>query len=342
MRRRAPALLLVVAVSAIVAMTATGAGLFVAPVPLGQGLLRAIRVVAGVAALGGLAVLVVRGAGLRSRGDPESDTTGGSLGAAAVIMGVIALMAWLAPGPRSGSEPGLETGAPSEQAGESRGAATGTGLVPPWGGRTGAGEGAGSRGPGQGTGDRLAGQSGAGNPAGDYARSAGDLLRRVGTLLMLLLLVFAAVFGIRTLGGRAAQPPPDPEAITPIAAVAAEAGLMASLGDVSFEGKDPRGQITVAYRRLLAALAAAGAPREPQEAPYEYLLRALGPLGVRAEPMHTLTGLYVMAEFSDHPVTEHRRARAVEALEAGLLGLRTASAANPAPESQPVPEAVRG
>jgi hypothetical protein len=66
-------------------------------------------------------------------------------------------------------------------------------------------------------------------------------------------------------------------------------------------------------------------PREPQEAPYEYLYRVLVPLGVRAEPMYRLTGLFVAAQFSAHPVRERDREAAANALEAGLLSLRSAA-----------------
>jgi hypothetical protein len=111
-----------------------------------------------------------------------------------------------------------------------------------------------------------------------------------------------------------------------IAVADAAAGLEASLGEVACNGDDPRGQITAAFRSLLSALAAAGVPREPQEAPYEYMHRVLGPLGVRQEPMHRLTGLFVAAQFSAHPVTERHREAAADALEAGLRSIRAAAA----------------
>ncbi|MEJ2677936.1 MAG: DUF4129 domain-containing protein, partial [Gemmatimonadota bacterium] len=56
--------------------------------------------------------------------------------------------------------------------------------------------------------------------------------------------------------------------------------------------------------------------------PYEHLDRALGPLHVEPGPMHRLAELYVIAQFSEHPVTEAHRATAAEALEASLNGLQ--------------------
>jgi hypothetical protein len=122
----------------------------------------------------------------------------------------------------------------------------------------------------------------------------------------------------------------------PIAAADAEAGLEASLDELSDYGGSARERITVAYRRLLAALAAAGAPRLPHEAPYEHLHRALGPLEVSPGPMHRLAELYVLAHFSEHPITEQHRAEAAAVLEHALTSLRAAGrAAAPAVKNAP-------
>ena len=108
----------------------------------------------------------------------------------------------------------------------------------------------------------------------------------------------------------------------------AEAGLVASLAEVSGKGRDPRSQITAAYLSLLSALSEAGAPRQAHEAPHEHLRRTLGPLGVRAGPVHELpTGLYVMAQFSLRPVTDRHRAGAAQALEISLASIREYQAA---------------
>jgi hypothetical protein len=151
------------------------------------------------------------------------------------------------------------------------------------------------------------------------------MMVQAGNLLMLVLLFVAGLLGFRMLTGRGLAEDGDGARDPPIGAADAAAGLAASLGEVAFDGDDPRGQITAAYRRLLSALAAAGVPREPQEAPYEYLYRVLGPLGVQAAPMHRLTGLHVAAQFGSHPMTEQDRAAAADALEEGLRGLRAAA-----------------
>lgn len=102
----------------------------------------------------------------------------------------------------------------------------------------------------------------------------------------------------------------------------AEAGLLGSLAEITRDSGDVRTQITLAYRHLLAALAEIGVGREPYQAPHEYLYRVLGPLGVRAEPLHELTQLYVLAQFSEHPLTPAHRAAAVDALESSLEQLQ--------------------
>ena len=48
----------------------------------------------------------------------------------------------------------------------------------------------------------------------------------------------------------------------------------------------------------------------------------LGPLGVRSAPLHELAELFVFARFSQHPVTDHHRARAIAALGEALADLR--------------------
>jgi hypothetical protein len=158
--------------------------------------------------------------------------------------------------------------------------------------------------------------------------------------LVLALATVAGALGVRAWqrGWRLTRPRVRIEAADPlpVAADAAEAGLGASL-DVALEPADGepemRGRIVAAYARLLDALAEAGGPRLPQEAPHEHLDRVLGPLGVRPGPLHELAALFVLARFSTHPVTGEHRAAAVAALEAAIADLRTGAPARPAEDS---------
>ena len=338
-RRSVSVVLLVVLTSAVVAVAAGGSGLFVPSAVPGEGWLRPVRLAGAAAAIAGMVLLLVRGRQLRAEEERDFNATGSALAGAAMIMSVVALLAFLAPRVGFGRDAGPD-GGPGRAGGEGGEARSGIWSLPPMPGAAGSARGSGRRDRRPGTGPgRSSRQAVAGESGGAPTLSGGTLLEKVGNPLLLVVLLLAAVIGLRILTGRGGEeefgPEPEPEAEPPVAAVDAEAGLLASLDDVAFEGRDPREQITIAYRRLLRALAGAGAPREPQEAPHEYLLRALGPLGVRPEPMHRLTGLYVMAQFSEHPITERHRTGAVEALEAGLLDLRAriAASAGPVPQS---------
>jgi len=149
----------------------------------------------------------------------------------------------------------------------------------------------------------------------------GSPLQRIARSILPLLLLLVAALAFRSMTRRPTlqfEIMLDP----PVARTAAEAGLAASLVEMAGDHPDPRRQITTAYRRLLAALSDAGAPRRPQEAPHEYLHRVLGPLGVRPDALHRLTGLYVLAQFSERPITSGHRAAAAAALDASLSDLR--------------------
>jgi hypothetical protein len=77
---------------------------------------------------------------------------------------------------------------------------------------------------------------------------------------------------------------------------------------------DPRRAVIAAYARLEGALASSGLPRRPAETPEEYVVRVLGALAVRRGPVRELTGLYERAKFSQHPIDEPMRERAIAAL----------------------------
>jgi Domain of unknown function (DUF4129) len=156
-----------------------------------------------------------------------------------------------------------------------------------------------------------------------------DLVPLIQTVVLAAVLALAAYAMVRLVGWRriaswwrAARPAaPEIRPGTPIDVAAAEAGLEASL-DAATSGLAPRDAISDAYARLLAALDEAGAGRRPAEAPHEHLDRVLGPLGVRSAPLHELAELFVFARFSQHPVTDAHRARAVAALGEALADLR--------------------
>jgi hypothetical protein len=62
------------------------------------------------------------------------------------------------------------------------------------------------------------------------------------------------------------------------------------------------------------ALARAGLPRHPAEAPFEYVERALGSLETSAESVRRLTALFEWAKFSQHEPEPEMRDEAIDAL----------------------------
>jgi hypothetical protein len=89
--------------------------------------------------------------------------------------------------------------------------------------------------------------------------------------------------------------------------------LTESAGDLSSMA-DPRQAVIAAYARLLDGLQDVGAGRRPAEAPFEYVTRVLGELGVRGAPLERLTTLFAEARFSTHDITESDRIAALDAL----------------------------
>lgn len=82
---------------------------------------------------------------------------------------------------------------------------------------------------------------------------------------------------------------------------------------------DPRRAVIAAYARMERALAAHGLPREPFEAPLEYLDRAseelLEPLPLVCRLLFDLTYLFERARFSQHAIDAEMKEEAVQALE---------------------------
>jgi hypothetical protein len=77
---------------------------------------------------------------------------------------------------------------------------------------------------------------------------------------------------------------------------------------------DLRRAIVAAYARMETALAVAGIPRRPAEAPLEYVERALVTLDASAEAVRRLTDLFEWARFSHHEPEPAMRDEAVDAL----------------------------
>jgi hypothetical protein len=79
---------------------------------------------------------------------------------------------------------------------------------------------------------------------------------------------------------------------------------------------DPRRAVIAAWARMERGLAAAGLPRHPAEAPFEYAARVLESALARPGSVHRLTGLFERAKFSRHRIGEDDRAEAIAALRA--------------------------
>jgi hypothetical protein len=104
------------------------------------------------------------------------------------------------------------------------------------------------------------------------------------------------------------------------------AALDESLDDLRAD-PDLRRAIVAAYARMERALAAAGIPRRPAEAPLEYLERALLSLDASADAVRRLTDLFEWARFSHHEPEPSMRDDAVDALIAVRDELRASELA---------------
>jgi Domain of unknown function (DUF4129) len=104
------------------------------------------------------------------------------------------------------------------------------------------------------------------------------------------------------------------------------AALDESLDDLRAD-PDLRRAIIAAYARMETALAAAGIPRSPAEAPLEYVERALLSLDTSAAAVRRLTDLFEWARFSQHEPEPSMRDDAVDALSAVRDELRASELA---------------
>lgn len=98
------------------------------------------------------------------------------------------------------------------------------------------------------------------------------------------------------------------------AATALGDAVDASITDLAAE-TDPRRAIVAAWMSMGDALARHGLSRRPDEAPGEYMRRALHAVHVRADSAQRLTALFQRARYSDHPATTAMRDEALVALQ---------------------------
>jgi hypothetical protein len=88
---------------------------------------------------------------------------------------------------------------------------------------------------------------------------------------------------------------------------------------------DPRKAVIAAYAQMERALAEAGLPRTPAEAPREYLGRVLPEIGASTASVERLTELFERAKFSPHAIDAAMKEEAIDALESLRDELRSAS-----------------
>ena len=140
-------------------------------------------------------------------------------------------------------------------------------------------------------------------PAG-HATSGALTWLVVGSAAALLLVAPSAVVVRRRRALRARQ------AVVPDAAARVGSGLRRSLADLESE-RDPRLAVQRAYARMEESLGEIELSRAPDETPTEFTARVLRVLGASAAAASNLTGLFEIARFSDHPMDEDDRRRAI-------------------------------
>ena len=126
----------------------------------------------------------------------------------------------------------------------------------------------------------------------------------VGSATALLLLAPAAVFVRRRRARR------ERRAGVSDAAEWVGSDLRRSLADLGSE-RDPRLAVQRAYARMEESLGEIELSRAPDETPTEFMTRVLRVLGASAAAASDLTGLFEVARFSDHPMDEEDRRRAI-------------------------------
>jgi hypothetical protein len=152
-------------------------------------------------------------------------------------------------------------------------------------------------------------QRGAGSAGGHNGHARNARVRWDEVAVIVALLTGAVVFLVVT---RTTRRPPRRRLRSHDAVSLA---LDESLDDLRNE-PDLRRAIIAAYARMERALAHAGTPRLPSEAPLEYLERALRELDTSADAVRRLTDLFEWAKFSHHEPMPEMRDEAIDALVA--------------------------
>ena len=141
-------------------------------------------------------------------------------------------------------------------------------------------------------------------PAGHQPTSAALTWLVVGSAAALLLVAPAAVVVRHRRALR------ERRAVAPDAAARLGSDLRRSLADLEAE-RDPRLAVQRAYARMEESLREIELSRASDETPSEFTARVLRVLGVSAASVSDLTGLFEIARFSDHPMDEDDRRRAI-------------------------------
>lgn len=108
----------------------------------------------------------------------------------------------------------------------------------------------------------------------------------------------------------------DQDAPKPVSHAAEVAAVLdAGLDQLSRVGSDPRSVVIGCWVRLEEAAAAAGTPRQPSDAPADYVLRLLDGHQISRPVLDRLAAVYRAARYSFGDVDDSMRADAVAALQ---------------------------
>lgn len=141
-------------------------------------------------------------------------------------------------------------------------------------------------------------------------------------VLAVLWLVRRGLRGVLARRARAGAEPPAPDfEVLPAQAAARELTRDAAAQRAALEAGEPRNAIVACWHRFEQQVGRAGLRRAPWQTTGEFVLDVLDEVGADRGAVARLADLYREARFSDHPVGEDERRRALEALDAVHAGL---------------------